>query len=201
VKRACQIRLSHTRVFSPADLLMASRQRNEEEVWEEEIYSEREEDWDEEDDEVLSQDPFSSSAIPDFPPPPTTTLTTAGVFSKEKDGSFRLSYEDSEISGFPGNLNTFCLSPTGMLIFLRRGGAKTCLIFENGARQSCDYGIQSGLPPMTLHTHRLQSNLNENGGTLFVDYSLEMRGSVTEHNTISIQITAEKPTAPQRTPS
>lgn len=125
---------------------------------------------------------FLSSDLP-------SVLTAQGIFSAEKDGSFRISYEDTEITGLEGCMTTFCLAPTGMLILLRRGGSGTCMVFEEKHRHLCDYGSGAGTPSVTLHTHKLQADLKETGGSVSVDYSVEMSGIRTEHNELSIHVT------------
>ena len=61
-----------------------------------------------------------------------------------------------------------------------------CMSFEEGARRLCDYGLEGGVPSVTLHTHSLKTGLTENGGKITVDYSVEIRGSVSEHNELEI---------------
>ncbi len=118
-----------------------------------------------------------------------TVLTAHGLFSQEEDGSFRISYEDTEITGLEGCLTTFCLSPSGMLIMLRRGSVKTCMVFEDQHRHLCDYGATGGLPSVFLHTHSLESKLSEEGGEISVSYSVEIRGTLTEQNALFISVT------------
>lgn len=120
--------------------------------------------------------------------PKSSTLTSYGIFSREEDGSYRITYEDSEATGLDGCLTTFCLSPTGMLILLRRGEIKTCMVFEKGHRHLCDYGVGGEIPSVVLHTHEVKSDLTEQGGSLFVDYSVEIRGIRTERNELLIQV-------------
>lgn len=164
----------------------------EDEAWEdepEEFWSETESDRLCEEEAPLPPDrPAKTVETPSLPPAAATTLTSYGLFSKEEDGSFRLSYEDTEITGLEGCLTTFCLSATGMLIMLRRGTVKTCMVFEEGRRHLCDYGAVGGAPTVFLHTHSLWANLDENGGTLQVEYSVELRGTRTERNSLSILV-------------
>jgi len=171
MKKTCRIDVTSTRYFHVADKLPSFC--FEEEEWEDS----------EADDYGVNEDfPVKSSS--------TSTLTAYGLFTREKDGSWRVSYEDSEITGMKGCMTTFCLAPTGMLILLRRGELRTCMAFERGARHLCDYGTENGFPPVVVHTHRLESDLNEAGGRLFVEYSLEIRGTRAEHNELLIEITA-----------
>ena len=153
------------------------------------------EDWDEDEEDDPEEEAYPTDrwSDPETPPPPlpaSTVLTTYGIFSHEEDGSWRISYEDSEVTGLEGCLTTFCLAPTGMLIMLRRGAVKTCMVFEEAHRHLCDYGAAAGAPSVTLHTHRLKASLNENGGSIRVDYSVELRGSRTEEG--ALVITVEK---------
>ena len=204
MKKACKLKIRSTRVFSLGDALPS-------------LFPEEGADWDEYPEEDALWEDFAREAAPeeagealpeelrgDLPtdrrgaapyqrpetPPPTSTLISYGVYSHEKDGSYRASYEDSEITGLEGCLTTFCLSPSGMLILLRRGEVRTCLVFEEGKRHLCDYGLENGAPSVTLHTHRMQAHLGDRGGSLFVDYSVEMCGILTERNKISIRIDA-----------
>ena len=120
--------------------------------------------------------------------PMVTEMTSLGLFSREEDGSFRISYEDSEVTGMEGCLTTFSLSPSGILILLRQGTVKTCLVFEEGHRHLCDYGIKVGLPSMVIDTARVEHSLSEKGGRILADYSVEIRGSRTEKNRITLTV-------------
>ena len=177
MKQACKISVTSTRHFHAVDFLPSLKDGADE--WQ--SYSA--EDAQDVLDELFSEGENEAA---------TSTLTAFGVFSAEKDGSYRISYEDSEITGLKGCLTTFCLAPTGMLILLRRGEVRTCMVFEKGARHLCDYGLEGNLPSVVLHTHRLESDLTAEGGYLFVDYSVEIRGTRAEHNELFIEVKTKK---------
>ena len=128
---------------------------------------------------------------PELPEPGESVLTSYGIVDRVKDGSVRISYEDSEITGLPGCLTTFCLIPDGSVILLRRGEVRTCMIFRAGSRQLCEYGADGAVPSVTLHTHALESEMGETGGRIFVDYSVEIRGTVVERNEIHLSLWIE----------
>ena len=125
---------------------------------------------------------------PDLPEPNESVLTSYGIVDLAEDGTVRISYEDSEITGLPGCLTTFCLVPDGSVVLLRRGEIRTCMIFAPGSRQLCEYGAEGAVPSVTLHTHALESEVGEAGGRVFVDYSVEIRGTVVEHNQIELSL-------------
>ena len=125
---------------------------------------------------------------PPEPPEPTESVLTAyGLVEEVADGTVRISYEDSEITGLPGCLTTFCIVPDGSVILLRRGEVNTCMIFREGTRQLCEYGSDGAVPSVAMHTHQLNSEASASAGKLFVDYSVEIRGTVVERNEIILQ--------------
>ena len=125
---------------------------------------------------------------PDFPEPNESVLNSYGMVEKTADGTIRISYEDSEITGLPGCLTTFCLVPDGSVILLRRGEIRTCMIFRKGSRQVCEYGAEGNVPSVVLHTHQLEFEMGETAGRLFVEYSVEIRGTVVERNEIDLSL-------------
>lgn len=125
---------------------------------------------------------------PELPDPNESVLNAFGIVEKTPDGTVRVSYEDSEITGLPGCLTTFCIVPDGSVVLLRRGEVRTCMIFRRGTRQCCEYRTDGSMPTVTLHTHALESEIGENAGKLFVEYSVEIRGTVVERNVIDLSL-------------
>lgn len=188
MKKPCKIRIKSVRRFHLGNQIPSLLPEDFEEAWEDAPEEERIPE------ELAGPMPSDrqgeSKKFSPVQKPSSSTLTSEGVFSKEKDGSFRATYEDSEITGLDGCLTTFCLSPSGMLILLRGGDIRTCMVFEEDARHLCDYGASDGAPSVVLHTHAVKHDLGDNGGTLYVDYSVEMCGTMTERNELSIRIEA-----------
>ncbi len=125
---------------------------------------------------------------PEFPSPNESVLTSYGIVEKSADGTVRISYEDSEITGLAGCLTTFCLVPDGSVILLRRGEIRTCMIFRRGSRQVCEYTPDGSMPAVVLHTHELEGEVGEAGGSILVKYSVEIRGTVVERNEICVSL-------------
>ncbi len=184
MNRPCKISVVSTRKLSALSALPQIDLQDVEEDWEEILLEEGIEPTA----EPLPRDSFRNDLLEPEERDLSTTLTAYGILSKEEDGSVRVSYEDSEITGLQGCLTTFCFTATGMLILLRRGTVKTCMVFEHAHRHLCDYGAAEGIPSVVLHTHSLQSDLSEDGGEICVDYSVEIRGTLTEKNRLSLTV-------------
>ena len=120
-----------------------------------------------------------------------TELLTHGLFSYEEDGSWRISYEDTDVTDLPGCLTSFCFSPPEMLTLIRQGPVQTCMVFENGHRHLCDYGIKAGASTVVLNTRSLKSDMAPSGGRAVLDYTVEMRGCRTETNHLTLTVEAE----------
>lgn len=181
MQRPCKIEIQSTRKIHPPVLQGQSPSPAEEE-WEEILY--------EEGMEPEDMFPDGGNPLPGIPPA-STLLCASGLFSLEEDGTYRISYEDTEITGLEGCLTTFCLSCSGMLIMLRRGSVNTCMVFEENGRHLCDYGAEGGVPPVVLHTHELDFDLSLDGGKIFVRYAVEIRGTRTEENQLDILVTLQ----------
>jgi len=196
MKTPCRIEISTTRFFSAVDLFSPFTAPEEEPFLPEAISDPEEEELfralSEESDLPCDRGKETPTNHPLHPKAPTAKLVSDGVFWQEEDGSFRIVYEESEITGMQGCLTTFCLSPSGLLILLRSGNARTCMVFENARRHLCDYGTEKDFPSFFLHTHRLSSSLSENGGKILAEYSVEIRGTRSEHNLLEIMVLPKK---------
>ena len=62
------------------------------------------------------------------------------------------------------------------------------MIFRKGSRQVCEYGAEGNVPSVVLHTHQLEFEMGETAGRLFVEYSVEIRGTVVERNEIDLSL-------------
>lgn len=111
-----------------------------------------------------------------------TSFQTLGTVVEKEDGALVISYDDTDLTGLEGCRTTFHLTPEGRLILLRTGPGATCLVFEEGKRQLCDYGKLLGLPSLVLHTHTLNTTKTKGGGNIRVDYTVEIGGTKSEEN-------------------
>lgn len=110
-------------------------------------------------------------------------LSTTGELVASED-SISVSYDETEITGLGTSRTTFVLSDD-VVCLSRAGDVKSHLVFEHGKR----YQLYSGGNfPISVQCHSLSHNLSAAGGTIDVDYSVEVAGSTVEHNSYSIQV-------------
>lgn len=128
--------------------------------------------------------------------PERIEFSTEGTLSD--DGKrIEISYDESDLCGMNGSRTTLLfdkISPN-LITMVRTGEYNASLVFNAvGQRQRCMYdtGI---LPPFELSvlTRRIDNCLSyENGGTLSLDYIIEMRGVKTEYNSMFLEVREPK---------
>lgn len=114
----------------------------------------------------------------------TVELSTFGELVESEEG-LSLSYDETQITGLEGSRTTFTLSD-GLVCLSRAGGVKSHLVFEHGKRFQL-YG-DHGPYPVNVQCHSLSHDLTYEGGVIDVDYSVEIAGSIVEHNAYTIRV-------------
>lgn len=123
--------------------------------------------------------------------PERIEFTTDGTLS-DNGKRIELSYEESELCGMAGSRTTLLfdkVSP-GLITMVRTGTYSTSLVFNAAdRRQRCMYdtGI---LPPFELCvlTRKIDNCLSFEGGSLALDYIIEMHGVKTEFNSLLLEV-------------
>ena len=113
-------------------------------------------------------------------------FTTSGKLSK-RNGKHYISYRESEMTGMDGALTVVTVEENCVTI-TRGGRYKTNLILESGKRHLCPYLTPFGQMTMGVSTGKIQSNLENNGGKIKVDYTLELNHSFFSSNFVEIDI-------------
>ncbi len=112
--------------------------------------------------------------------------TLIGSFSGEKD-NYVLSYtENGELNGCKVTLkveNGECVTMT------RSGLFETELIIHRGKRHNCSYSTPAGNLLLGVFANRVESDVDENGGKLEFDYTLDLGAGVVSENYLVITVT------------
>lgn len=114
----------------------------------------------------------------------TISLTTEGVVEQSAEGSWTISYQESEITGLAGVTTTFEISPE-KIILTRKGPLSSQMIFQEGVRQESLYQMEFGALMITVCATKVAYELDENGGTVdlvyLIDIEQEATGTVNYH--------------------
>ncbi len=119
--------------------------------------------------------------------PDEIELKTKGRFA-EKNGKFYVIYEESEMTGFEDTTTTIKVSEDGVSM-TRNGKYSSKMIFRQGERRLCSYSTPYGVIPVGVNPISLESNLNENGGNVEIDYILDMDNQDYIKNSLRLTVT------------
>ncbi len=111
--------------------------------------------------------------------------TLVGTFEGDKD-DYLLSYsEHGELEGSSVKLRV----ENGRKITMTRTGAfETELIIERNERHNCSYSTPAGNLMLGVFASRVESDVDENGGQLEFEYTLDLGAGVISQNHLFITV-------------
>lgn len=119
--------------------------------------------------------------------PQTIELTTDGQLRREGD-ALLLSYAETEVTGMEGVVTTFRVAGDGTVQLLREGATNATMTFVEGQKTESLYDMGFGALLLGVHTRRVESRLHESGGTLRMDYTVEVEHVPVGSNTYEIAV-------------
>ena len=120
--------------------------------------------------------------------PETVELMTKGTMTG-RNGKFAISYEETELTGTPGVTSTFLILNPNRVVLTREGPVKSRMVFVKGVKDESLYDLSFGSLLLGVYTKDIQVDLTEDGGRLFIDYTVELEQSLTSENSYEILIT------------
>ena len=127
--------------------------------------------------------------------PDTIELVTGGRL--ERDGeSFTLSYQESAVTGMDGTLTTFQIEPERVTL-LRVGEYTSQMVFQEGRRHMSMYNTPYGTMSIGVNTRRMRSDLSASGGSIEIDYAIEIDHALAGQNLFRIQVREKGPVLKQ----
>ena len=116
-------------------------------------------------------------------------LTTAGKFY-DKDGKFYLNYNEGEFSGLEKCTTTVKISPDPIVTMMRHGKTNTHMIFEKGKCHIGHYETPYGDFTISVTAKDINVSLDENGGSIDINYTMDINNVSRSDNTISLTVRA-----------
>lgn len=105
------------------------------------------------------------------------------------ENGFEASYEESEISGMEGTTTTLKIEE-GKVTLERKGTTESLIVFENDGSHISLYNTPYGMLELVTKTKVLEIDINENGGTVKIDYELGVSGEKSIKTNLSLDIRA-----------
>lgn len=113
-------------------------------------------------------------------------FTTDGYYSFEDDMAC-LSYMESEVTGLEGTL-TSIMAYRDRVVVDRDGVVTSRMIFRQGEKSSFMYSTPYGAIAMGISTGSISREMDGDGGSLQIDYSVDVENSVVARNRFHITV-------------
>lgn len=118
-----------------------------------------------------------------------TELITSGNFSINNN-DYVISYLDSAATGFEGSETKIAVTGNKIASITRRGTSISDLIIEPGKKHHCHYSTPYGNMVVGIYTHAIKNSLSENGGSLYMKYTIDINTSYMSDNEIIMNVKA-----------
>ena len=113
-------------------------------------------------------------------------LITQGTYEYAPDG-VRFSYMESELTGMGGTRTDIHVKPEEVILS-RRGSVNARMVFRCGEKQKFRYQTDFGALSLGVRTQRLETSLDEHGGSVEIEYDLNFNQSYLSRNRFLINV-------------
>lgn len=107
--------------------------------------------------------------------PEIIELVTEGVL-EESDSGWKLSYEESDLTGMAGVTTTFRIEP-GKVILTRTGKLNSEMVFQEGVAHESLYKVEFGALMLSVCASKISTHLTADGGVVDLVYAIEIEQS------------------------
>lgn len=114
-------------------------------------------------------------------------LITEGTLSFDS-GKYTVSYKDSEATGFEDSVTSVILEKQELASVIRVGNAPSNLVLEKNKKHHCHYGTPYGDMMVGIFAHNITNELNENGGNIYLRYTIDINSSYISDNEIIMEV-------------
>ena len=116
----------------------------------------------------------------------TIELVTEGTLQRE-NGVYVVQYEETEMTGLGGTQTTLTVDGDQVTL-VRIGQFNSQMVFQEGRRHLSMYNTPYGSLAIGVNTRHLLAELDDRGGDIEVDYSIEVEHEVAGRNIFQINI-------------
>lgn len=119
--------------------------------------------------------------------PESIELMTRGTMTG-RNGKFAISYEETEMTGIPGVTTTFLIFNPKRIVLTRDGAVQSRMVFEQDRKNDSLYDLGFGSLMVEVCANQIHVDLDENGGKLAIDYTVEVEQSMSSRNRYEISV-------------
>lgn len=117
----------------------------------------------------------------------SVSLTTVGSY-QYKNGKHYIVYKETEATGFAGCTTTLKAWENGVSMTRFGGEGSSNLLIEKGAINLCNYQTVAGPIMLDINGIDIINNLDEKGGELTFEYSLNAGGMLISDNKVYVKV-------------
>jgi uncharacterized beta-barrel protein YwiB (DUF1934 family) len=117
-----------------------------------------------------------------------TEITTKGLY-RMKGNVAQIVYQDSELTGFYDSETKVTAHGESFVSILRKGNkVDSNLMVQCGKKLFSEYSTPMGSIAVGIMGNTIENHFDEDGGTLRMNYTLDMNGSLVSDNEIKITV-------------
>ncbi len=109
----------------------------------------------------------------------------------KSDGVYFCEYLESEITGLQGTKTTIEIADDYVSL-TRNGTVNSHMLFMAGRQTTSLYTLPFGELNIEIHTKTLNTDIGDLGGTIYIDYLIDINNASGGRNTFDISIQEEK---------
>ena len=113
-------------------------------------------------------------------------VITPGVFTVLKNG-FKAEYEETKLSGMEGTKTTMMINKNSFEL-IRCWSTETQMIFDRNNQSMSLYKTPYGNMTVTIDTKQLKIDVDENGGSIHIVYTLLIEGQQKIETDLNVDI-------------
>lgn len=113
-------------------------------------------------------------------------IITQGEFY-EKENCYYAVYEETALSGMEGTTTTLKIKPNEFSL-IRMGTTNAKMKFKNNKKEVSMYNTPYGTLELLIETNKLNIDVNNEGGKVFIDYDMSLQGQKSLKTILKIDI-------------
>ncbi len=114
-------------------------------------------------------------------------LVTSGRFYRA-NGKYFVTYEETELTGLLGTRTTLKISDDEVILS-RTGASVSQMHFIPQKRHVGMYPTEAGLLSISTYTNNIDTNIDDNGGKIIIDYTIEVDHKLAGINHFELMVT------------